>query len=148
MKEKFNESDHCLSKVHCVACRTREPWREKMKIAFDWDGECPYGVTEKNLEKKMPSLFEQAKNAVIAAAKVAKAKAKGEEVLVSEEVKAERQKICDSCEFYDIDSSRCFKCGCATEYKLKLATESCPEDKWQATKKKKPSFMLVNLKDK
>jgi len=94
---------------------------------------------------EMPSMIEQAKNLTVATIKVGKALYNGDDVLVSDKVKTERQKICDTCEFYEAQSKRCSKCGCATEYKLGLATEECPEGKWQATKKKKPSFMLVNL---
>jgi hypothetical protein len=52
---------------------------------------------------------------------------------VSEDKYKERLKICRSCDFWSEKANyslgRCEKCKC-TKMKLKLATESCPIDKW------------------
>lgn len=105
-------------------------------------------LEEKDQKLDFPPIQEQTANLVKAVGKAALASVKGEKVFVSEEVKADRQVICDGCEFYCRYNKRCYKCGCPTEYKLSLATESCPVDKWQATEKKKPSFMSVDLNQK
>ena len=46
-------------------------------------------------------------------------------------------KICVGCDWYDKESSSCKGCGCkvsqnsfAVMNKIKMATESCPQDKW------------------
>jgi len=134
MKNKFTESIHCLSRVHCVTCRTDKKFQGEMKEAFNWDGICPIGLTKNNLAKNMPSLLQQAKNLTSAVGRATQAVARGEKFLVSKRVKARRQKICDGCEFYDIDASRCAKCGCGTAYKLSMATEECPVGKWKKSR--------------
>lgn len=52
MKEKFTETNHCQSKVHCESCRTSAKFRKSIMENFEWDGECPYGVTEDNCHKQ------------------------------------------------------------------------------------------------
>ena len=53
-----------------------------------------------------------------------------------EEMIEERKQICMSCEFWDAQAmngtGRCLKCGCSTWAKIRLASESCPIDKWKA----------------
>lgn len=130
MKKKFIETPTCQSKIHCHACVLNENGiREQWMHVFDWDGKCPHGYHEKGL-LEYPSILEQAKNLAKAGLKAGKAVLVGKRLFVSKEIKAERQTICDTCEFYDIASSRCSKCGCSTEIKLSLATESCPIEKW------------------
>ena len=131
---KYIENTACTSRLRCTTCVKSLMYREVMKSVFEWDGICPLGLTEKNLAKKMPSLLEQAKNATKAVGRAVKAKAKGEQVLVTDRVKANRQKICNGCEFYDSHSRRCSKCGCKTAYKLKMATEECPTGKWKKSR--------------
>jgi hypothetical protein len=45
-----------------------------------------------------------------------------------------RQAVCRQCEFWDSQgfrgTGRCRKCGCSTQAKLRLASASCPVDKW------------------
>lgn len=84
-----------------------------------------------NLE--LPSVWDMAKNAGKAAIKSAKSGFK----TVTDEQYAERTAICKSCEFWNPaafnNTGQCVKCGCSTKAKLKLATESCPIQKWSAT---------------
>ena len=82
----------------------------------------------------MPSLTQQAKNLAIAAAKVVKAKIKGEQVIATKRVQANRKKICDSCNRLDKKSGRCSECGCQYKFKLATATEECPIGKWKKSR--------------
>lgn len=50
---------------------------------------------------------------------------------VLEDVFQKRIDLCESCEFLEKESRRCFKCGCPVEEKALWATESCPIGKWQ-----------------
>jgi hypothetical protein len=47
---------------------------------------------------------------------------------------AQRMEICKACPEWDASgmagTGRCKKCGCATQAKLRMATEKCPIDKW------------------
>lgn len=80
--------------------------------------------------KAMPALSTQAKNALQAAGRVVGAAVTGKAVFATPEVVAARQAVCDSCEFWVKEKKRCSVCGCRTDAKLKLATESCPKSKW------------------
>jgi hypothetical protein len=44
------------------------------------------------------------------------------------ERKAERMAICNGCEQFA--EGRCKLCGCRLTYKVGMATEACPIDKW------------------
>lgn len=72
------------------------------------------------------------KSAVIAAAKWANNGFKS----ASETAIMSRTKICESCEFWSPgalrQTGRCRRCGCATWAKIRMASESCPEQKWVA----------------
>jgi len=48
--------------------------------------------------------------------------------IATEDVQAERQAICRSCEFFRVRI--CGKCGCITDAKIKMKTSKCPESKW------------------
>jgi predicted Zn-ribbon and HTH transcriptional regulator len=54
--------------------------------------------------------------------------------VVSDEEYQKRSEICNSCEFFDktalFGDGQCNKCGCNFKTKSKIASESCPEDKW------------------
>jgi len=54
--------------------------------------------------------------------------------VVSQDQLAHRLGICQACEFWDQTgfggTGRCSKCGCSTQAKLRMATSSCPVDKW------------------
>jgi len=54
--------------------------------------------------------------------------------VVNEEQFNERLNICKGCDLFDKEAlrgaGRCMACGCATQAKLRIATEKCPKDKW------------------
>jgi hypothetical protein len=82
-------------------------------------------------EPSLPSLGRQALNAAGALGRVALAVATGDSVLVSDEERARRSALCQSCEQYRSDG-RCALCGCCAGRgrlvldKVKYATERCP----------------------
>lgn len=82
----------------------------------------------------MPSPKDQLASFLKAAGKAAGAAVSGETLLVSEEEKARRLSICDACPKKEtlIGQPRCGACGCFLKAKAALATESCPEGKWNA----------------
>lgn len=86
---------------------------------------------KKNLEQNhlnQPSPAEMARNLAASMANWVKSGFK----VVSKEVFEQRMGICNTCEFWEQNAigGRCLKCGCATQAKLRLAHEKCPEDKW------------------
>jgi hypothetical protein len=54
--------------------------------------------------------------------------------VVNEEQYNQRLNICRGCDLFDEKAlggnGRCRECGCATQAKLRIATERCPIDKW------------------
>ena len=133
MKQKFTETAHCMTRVHCAACRGDENFRNSLMQAFDWDGECPHGYTLDNLPEpppppKMPSVPQQMLNLTQAVGRAVKAFATGEQVIADEELRKERIAICEGCD--QLSGARCAKCGCYTNKKIILQTESCPIGKW------------------
>lgn len=80
---------------------------------------------EKWLEKKMPSLINQAANLVNATVK----RAIGGFKDVEEEMYQKRLSICETCP-NKTDDWRCTKCGCFLNIKAKWESETCPENKW------------------
>jgi len=84
-------------------------------------------------ESQYPPISEQAKNAAGSAFKIVKGIFNGQPIFATEEAKEERIKICEWCEFYDKDgdpSPRCMKCGCVVAWKIPVAFEQCPINKW------------------
>ena len=49
---------------------------------------------------------------------------------VSQEEYEQRMLMCNSCEFLNKKNSTCNVCGCAVEYKGRMETERCPENRW------------------
>ena len=79
-----------------------------------------------------PNLIQQARSATYSAIEWARA---GFPV-VSDAEFAKRSEICHACTFFNpaafFGDGRCEKCGCDFKLKSRMATESCPEDKWGA----------------
>jgi len=48
----------------------------------------------------------------------------------SDELAEYRLKICQSCEFFKVNGSRCKKCGCFMKAKTTLEMARCPIGKW------------------
>jgi hypothetical protein len=49
---------------------------------------------------------------------------------VSKEIYEQRMMTCNSCELLNKKNETCTSCGCIVEYKGRMETESCPENKW------------------
>lgn len=47
-----------------------------------------------------------------------------------EEIAESRLKICQACEFFKKNGSRCKKCGCFMQLKTLIAKSKCPIGKW------------------
>lgn len=77
-------------------------------------------------QKKMPNLFQQAKNFAAASVEHVANGMKNAEKTVQET----RMEICQGCEFMDVKSQRCTACGCFLPTKTKWASSSCPKGKW------------------
>ncbi len=134
MKKKFIETPACKLKLHCHACVFNEMGiREQWMQVFEWDGKCPNGYTDKNIDD-YPSVFEQAKNAAIAAAKIGQAISRGERIKATKRVQNNRKKICASCDRLNKEDNRCIECGCYYDVKIALATEECPIGKWKKSR--------------
>lgn len=48
----------------------------------------------------------------------------------SQDLAQERYEICKSCEYFNVVSKTCKKCGCFMVAKTKLLNTSCPMNKW------------------
>jgi len=44
----------------------------------------------------------------------------------------ERLKVCKSCPEFNVETTKCYKCGCFMSYKAFLPYVSCPLQKWDA----------------
>lgn len=88
---------------------------------------------EKSTLNKFPSPFQQARNLAKEMWKTGKNAARGLPVLVPAEVGFQRFSMCQGCEFFEKEASRCTKCGCFMKTKTQLASASCPVGKWNAT---------------
>jgi hypothetical protein len=77
---------------------------------------------------RFPSLPEMALYGAEALARLAVAGVQLKQVRASDELIAKRRAICNGCEF--LKDSRCLKCGCFYEVKIRLATETCPIGLW------------------
>ena len=82
-----------------------------------------------------PSLPEQGANLSKFIFEIIKKSVRGDALLVSEEVQAERMEICRTCEYFDPQQVRCRHCGCWLEQKTKYALDSCPLEKWTMSDK-------------
>ena len=49
---------------------------------------------------------------------------------IDEGEQTRRFKICQSCEWFDQDQTRCQKCGCYVKLKSQLMSSHCPVGKW------------------
>jgi hypothetical protein len=81
---------------------------------------------------KMPPLHKQARNLIGAMGRGAGGLVNGEKINAPIDVIESRQAICASCEYWQADSKRCSICGCKTNLKISLASESCPKGFWTA----------------
>lgn len=89
---------------------------------------------EKNL--KLPSNVQMARNLTKEVWKNWKSFVKGNKLLTAPEKAIERMKICETCEFANIEKNkkgenvRCSECGCFMDIKTNLEASECPKKKW------------------
>tara|TARA_Y100000310_G_C20516496_1_gene731450 strand:+ start:374 stop:805 length:432 start_codon:yes stop_codon:yes gene_type:complete len=92
--------------------------------------ECSYSPEQENAPKQdtgnTPSFLEMAKNAGTSMVNHAMNSFQS----VPANVKEERISICQGCEHYNSESTRCNECGCFINIKADWASEKCPIDKW------------------
>ena len=87
-------------------------------------------------ENQNPSLVEKAKNLANFSWELLKYLGNSDEkvLFVSDEIYAERVKICRSCEKINELENTCRECGCYIPAKAKVILDSCPLKKWDADK--------------
>ena len=88
---------------------------------------------EQKRSDKFPSKLSMLRSAAKQFYYSARSAKKGLPVFVSSETAQERFEICDECEFFDKDSTRCEECGCFMKLKVNLADTKCPIGKWDST---------------
>lgn len=96
---------------------------------------CPKGDVPASLSQERPvTLRTRIANATQAVGRVANSAACGAQVLVSADVRRQRQEACDGCPKEHADPvlgiKWCGVCGCALGVKQRLATETCPLGRW------------------
>jgi len=77
-----------------------------------------------------PSLKDQIKDLSEIAKDSAKNILSGKDIIASDDIVSARLNLCEVCEFYIKDQSRCKKCGCFMKAKTKMLVAKCPVDKW------------------
>jgi len=87
---------------------------------FPGDGEQP------SVGSRRPSFFQMTKNAGASMMNHAMNSFQS----VPANVKEERISICEGCEHYNSETTRCDECGCFINIKADWASEKCPIDKW------------------
>jgi hypothetical protein len=79
---------------------------------------------------KYPNFWDQMKNFKEFTQKVGQDISSGNGILISEEKRLERENICKKCNQYNLESKRCYLCGCFMEHKIKFKASECPALKW------------------
>jgi len=77
-----------------------------------------------------PTMDEKAKNFVRSATSVIQSIMRGNDLFCKTEVREERQRICEACEYRDPNTNMCLTCGCALKFKIPFAASECPQQKW------------------
>lgn len=85
---------------------------------------------EKEDISKYPSLFQQARNVIKQGWLSGTGLIYGRGFLADPEKVAKRLEICETCEFFNKESSRCYQCGCFMMSKAQLEMSGCPANKW------------------
>lgn len=92
--------------------------REKIKLLDNLLEE------EKETVQKMPPLFQQARGLAKEMWRSGKRAAQGLPVLVDADTGFQRLSTCQSCEFFNQESTRCSQCGCFMKTKTQIASAS------------------------
>jgi len=69
--------------------------------------------------------------------RLAWARARGYETIVTPEEHEARQSVCYGCPFLDPDFGQCGVCGCDVDAKTLLTTEECPKGFWRSIWRKR-----------
>jgi hypothetical protein len=117
--------DICLARASFCQWAAREPVNP-VEIRMICDRSRIAGGVPANF----PPLTTQARNFAGAMGRAAKAVITGQPVNVPPGVLESRQAACATCD--KLKDGRCLLCGCAYQRKIRLATETCPDDppKW------------------
>ena len=113
----------------CINCGGAKGQYERCPSSTDDEDETKSTSVRQEANKntnEMPSFFQMAKNA--GASMVNHAMNSFQSVPAN--VKEERISICEGCEHYDSETTRCDECGCFINIKADWASEKCPIDKW------------------
>ena len=76
------------------------------------------------------SLDAKALNFLRSATAVVQSLARGEQLFCTNEIRDERQKICQGCEMRNPMQNTCLSCGCNLAMKIPFAAMECPLQKW------------------
>ena len=79
---------------------------------------------------KLPSKLSMIRSAVEQLYSSIRSVRQGLPVFVPPNIAQERFEICNDCEFFDKNSTRCGKCGCFMKKKVDLADAKCPIGTW------------------
>lgn len=80
------------------------------------------------VDTSLPSVMEMAKNLMEDGTKILSNALKGNDTLVTDDVRNNRWSICTTCPM--LIENRCTKCGCFMKVKVAFKTSKCPMDKW------------------
>ena len=116
-------SEKIFTHEHCQ--RLKRSWLQRKLMGVLFGQKIGGGKVE---ESDLPSLSKQVGNVVSAAVKMVRNGAK----FVSEEIRKKRMDTCLDCDrcISSWGQPRCTECGCFVGLKTKIASESCPLDKW------------------
>jgi hypothetical protein len=81
---------------------------------------------------EFPTALEQAKSLAKTLWEAGKSASDGLPIFVPEGVGLGRLTICAGCEEFEVETSRCQKCGCHMKGKARMAVAKCPLGKWQS----------------
>ena len=92
-------------------------------------------MEEKNVpdfidRNQYPDFLEQINNFKQFANSVGQGAAQGDGFFVTEEKRKKREEICYDCSQFNLDSKRCYLCGCYMEVKWKFKKSECPVSMW------------------
>lgn len=133
----FFDNILCTSRAHCNLCRKELSFRQRLHaqgLVDSSDFSCPHGI-EAQEEIRNPTLLQLSSNF----SKAVFAWAKGGFKIVSKDEFDRRLGVCRQCPLWDEKGyagwGRCRhgKCQC-TMIKHWLATEKCPDGKWEKKK--------------
>lgn len=77
-----------------------------------------------------PGIIQMAANLASTAKDVAVTAVTTGVVMATKELATSRLGICNECEVYNKEASRCGKCGCFMQMKVTFEASKCPLNKW------------------